>query len=135
MAVRDTFNAIAPALATDVNADAFLGFAVDQLNPVVFGRQYELAVAYLAAHMLTIARRSEEGGPAGGGSGPVTSERAGEVSRQYGQMSVTGKGDLAYYNTTPFGMEFLRIRRLRVGTRMFAASDDFFSNLGRSDDG
>lgn len=129
MAVRDTFDAIAPALATDPLADTFLEFAVDQMNPVVWGKVYELGVAYLAAHMLTIARRTEAAGPSGGGSGPITSKRAGQVAIQYGQMSSSANSDLTYYQNTPYGIEFLRLRKSRAGTHMFSTSPGFFTRL------
>lgn len=128
MAVRDTFNTIAPGLATDPLADAMIDIAAGLLEFTVWKDKYELGVAYLAAHMLTVARRSEESGPGGGGSGPVTGERAGEVSRQYGLATIVGK-DMAYYGTTPFGLIFLNIQRMVPGTRMFSTAEDFFTRL------
>lgn len=121
--VRDLFNAVAAGLAADPLADTMIEIAASRLNPAVFGRQYALATAYLAAHMLALSRRDEEAGGVGG-AGPITGERAGEVSRNYGQVNFGGK-DLAYWGSTPHGVEFLNILRTRSATKMFTTSDEF----------
>lgn len=128
MAVRDTFNIVAPEFETDPNADGMLTIAANRLSPKVFGKQYELATAYLAAHLLAIARRAQTSGSGGGGVGPVTGERAGEVSRNYGSINFGGK-DLAYWGSTPYGVEFLNIRNARPGTRGFTTYEGFFGEL------
>jgi len=134
MAVRDTFDLIAPEFSADPNADGMLTLAANRISPAVFGSQLELAVAYLAAHMLALSRRAEQSGGGGGGVGPVTGERAGEVSRNYGSVNFGGQ-DLAYYASTPYGLEYLNIRRGRAGTRMFATTPNFFGDLGSNSDG
>lgn len=132
MAVRDTFNLIAPEFENDPNADGMLSLAAERLEPKVFGKQYELATSYLAAHMLALSRRAQSSGNGGGGVGPVTGERAGEVSRNYGSVNFGGQ-DIAYYGSTPYGLEFLNIRRARPGTKPFSTSENFFSDLWDSD--
>lgn len=59
----------------------------------------ELAIAYLAAHMLTISTRH-------GNSGNVNSETEGSLSRSFG-------GNLSddVLGTTSYGVEFVRLRR------------------------
>jgi len=121
MAVRDTFNLVAEEFATNANADAMLTLAAKRLNPIVFQGDLELAVAYLAAHMLALSTRAA-GGAAG--VGPVTGERAGEVSRNYG-MSNFGDKNTMLYGSTIYGIEFLNIVRSRAGTKMFNTSDAF----------
>ena len=128
MALRDTFNTIAPGLATDPLADDILAIAAGLLEYTVWLDKYELGVAYLAAHMLAISRRAEENGPGGGGSGPVTGARAGEVSVQFGQSTIVSK-DMAYYGTTPYGLIFLNLMRMVPGTKMFTTAANFFDQL------
>lgn len=115
--IRDLFNAVAAGLASDPLADTMIDIAATRINPGVFGRQYPLAVAYLAAHMLALSRRDEASGGIGG-VGPLTGERAGEVSRNYGQVNFGGK-DVAYWGSTQYGLEFLNILRSRPGTKLF----------------
>lgn len=70
-------------------------------NQVNFGSKpiKDLATAYLAAHMLTISKRS-------GNSGPISSEKEGDLSRNFG--GAVGSG---YYNSTSYGLEFKRLAR------------------------
>src|SRR5690606_14233886 len=54
-ASRDILNAIAPEFADEPRADLFLTMAAQRIRPSAFGVLYGQAVAYLAAHMLTMS--------------------------------------------------------------------------------
>lgn len=113
MALAETLALIAPDVASSENASGGLALAQAQLSEKVFGGQYELAVAYLAAHMLTIGKR---GGGASGGQ--VKSIKEGELQISYTDAGASQGADLG---STPYGAEFLRIRRSVVFTPMTSA--------------
>lgn len=93
---------IAPQMATLEPAvrQRFLNYASAQ---VAFGTGLvrKLAIANLAAHNFT--KRS-------GIAGAVTSEREGDLSRNYG----SGVADLGGLGSTAYGQEFMRIRDSQV---------------------
>lgn len=118
MAVLDTLKAIAPQYESigDDTLNTYITLAAQRIAPAVFGEVYEQAVAYLAAHMLVMNRDRK------GASGPVTSERAGEVARSYGfSPDYTN----SYYGATGYGREFLSLRRSRVDTKPLSTMGDF----------
>lgn len=65
------------------------------------GTTRDMAIAYLAAHMLTVSGRS-------GIAGQVTSEKEGELARSYGSVS-DASGEGAGYALTSYGQEYLRM--------------------------
>lgn len=104
MIIAQIIEDIAPELASidPDRRDRVIALAENQVGKKVFGDLYDLAVAYLAAHMLSIADRQ-------GRSGQVTGLREGDLQIQFG--SVSGSGGL---NSTSYGEEFLRIRSFVV---------------------
>lgn len=92
---------IAPELADEDSSriDLFLGFAALSVNESVWGTKYDLGVAVMAAHLLTMANR-------GGNGGPVTSEKVGDLARSYGQM-----GDKDSLMATSYGQWFVQLRK------------------------
>lgn len=100
MAIDDVLLDIAPE-TNDVTAakrSRVISYAEAQVD---FGQGtvYELAVAYLAAHILTISGRS-------GTSGPVASKNEGDLSISYAATS-----NLEGLKSTSYGMEYLRMVR------------------------
>lgn len=95
--------AIAPELASvDVaRRTTILDLAKTRISDKVFGTDYSLAVAYVAAHMLTMSARA-------GAGGAISSESEGALSRSY----TIGNGD--GYNATSYGREYLLLRKQRV---------------------
>ena len=96
---------VAPELAavTDVGSQtALLNEAQAQLSPAIdnWGALYRQGVLYLTAHLATLALRR--------GSGPVTAESVGQLSRSYANL-VNLHG---YYGTTAYGVEFMRLVKL-----------------------
>jgi hypothetical protein len=100
---------IAPEFASvlDARVQRFIDRAKLSVNEDIFGRVYDLAVAYLAAHMLAMAVAPSSGG---GGIGLiVTQEKVGDLSRSYADTSAVATD--AALSRTRFGDEFLRLRR------------------------
>lgn len=94
---------VAPELV-DVSVsriDRFIDFAKLSVNESVWGTKYDLGVAVMTAHLLTVSGRS-------GSGGPITSEKVGELAQSYGQVNVSGDEYLA---TTSYGQWFLQLRR------------------------
>lgn len=113
LTLRQTFDAIAPAYATHAGVDDMLTLATQRVDLGVLGDQASLAVSYLAAHMLELAQRAANGTV---GVGPITGERAGQVSRNYAQPNWSGT-PLQYYGSTQYGVEYLNIIRATAGTK------------------
>lgn len=107
MAILDTLSCIAPefdALAETIRT-CIIGLAENQVSESVFGVDYEAAVAYLAAHMLTLRQRND------GNGGAVTLKREGDLQLQY---AIPSANITAGLYLTAYGVEFLRIRNLHV---------------------
>lgn len=92
---------IAPELADEDSSRIyrFIEFAALSVNETIWGSKYDLGVAVMAAHLLTMAGR-------GGTGGPVTSEKVGDLSRSYGQM-----GDKDSLMATSYGQWFVQLRK------------------------
>lgn len=120
MAVLDTVKAIAPtatASLTDDQIEVFIALAQDRMSPAVWGsRLYSQGVAYLAAHLLTITNRGSAGGGSGA-AGPVKQEMAGRVMVSY--ATTTAAAAAEGLDSTPYGQEFLALRRKLPGVRPF----------------
>ena len=104
MTIAQIIEDIAPELAsvdTD-RRDRIIALAENQVSAKVFGDLYETAVAYLAAHMLTVAGRQ-------GNAGAIGSISEGQLSIGY-QAGQNVSGLMA----TSYGQEFARLRRQRV---------------------
>lgn len=121
MAVLDTVKAIAPtqtASMTDDEINVFIELAVGRLGPCQWGNLYSQGVAYLAAHLLTITARGGAGGGTGA-SGPVQQEMAGRVMVSYANAA-SSSGSGSDLGSTPYGQEFLALRRKLAALRPFS---------------
>lgn len=96
----DLISIIAPELVGNPNLTGAIDMAEGQVAAGHCKRSE--AVAYLAAHILTVAGR-------GGTGGAVTSETEGSLSRGYG---ATGTASL---DSTSYGNEVQRLNRLCYG--------------------
>lgn len=84
--------------------------------------EYQVAVASLAAHNLIM----EQVRDADGAQGPITGERAGEVSRQYGFNSNGVRED--GLNLTSPGRRYLDLLKGRANTKFSSTSPYFQAN-------
>ena len=118
--IEDVFDAIAPQYATEDPARiaTFTALAKEQIALNVFGGMYNQAVAYLTAHLMTLAdRQLAGGGSSWGAGGPVNSASTGGVSVSYGWDIAWGKWD-ADLISTPYGVWFLTQWNKRRGSGM-----------------
>ncbi|NBI40162.1 DUF4054 domain-containing protein [[Haemophilus] felis] len=74
-----------------------------------WGRLYERGVMALTAHFLAVQKRIALSG--GNAEKPVVAESAGELSASYAMSIATSSLD-EFYQTTAYGQEFLRLRKL-----------------------
>lgn len=108
--------AIAPEFTDDPRAETFLEIAASLHTASAWGTAvYETAMAYFAAHLLTVADQAVAG--AAGASGPVTSRSAGDLSETYANAQGSSSAWDALLSTTSYGRMYLYLR----GTRAAAA--------------
>lgn len=93
---------IAPALAVNANAPLYITAAREELNACMYGANYEKAVAYLAAHTMTLALDPMR---SGGAAGAVTSKSEGQLSISYGAGAAGGTD----WGQTSYGMALIRL--------------------------
>lgn len=103
MAIIDVFRDIAPEFSAISNEQVqrFIGYVTCHVSQSVFGCDYELAVAYLAADMMSITKRSAAT------TGMITSKREGDLALGYKVPD-----DTSYVTT--YGQKFLQLRALHV---------------------
>lgn len=108
------FAAVAPQYASTPVAtlNTLYGLAEHTVNDDVWTDWAEHGKALLVAHMLAMAER-------GSASGPVESERVGDLSRTYAIATTTSTDDDSL-NETAYGREFLRVRRGLTVSPFFA---------------
>jgi hypothetical protein len=104
MAILDILHDIAPQFTDDAKNNRFILYAEPQVSEDFFGDLYDLAVANLTAHMLTISTRS------GSVSGFINNMREGDRSKGY---STPNAKDVDFM-TTSYGVEFVRLRNMCV---------------------
>lgn len=111
---RELLKTIAPELASepDERLDTFLTLAAQRVGPKAFGRVYQQAVAYLAAHLLTVSNRARDTGMAA--AGPVASVGTGGLSVSFGAVVAMGDESLS---TTSYGLEFIELRESRPSSK------------------
>ncbi len=127
---RDLVRCLAPEFETtdDAIVDKFICFAQMRIKPGKFPTtincsgysELDLAVGYVAAHLLTKAA------PPGSGSstipgGEVTQEKVGDLSRSYSSTAAGGSSTTdggGAYNSTRYGREFLQMMKGLIITPM-----------------
>lgn len=110
LTLSETFDIIAPHLASSSRKDDYLDFAETELDSGAWGALYERAASNLAAHLLTMAPSDGVGVEQ---AGQITSKSAGELSQTTNGLSAaTSLGDQALAQTA-YGVEFMRLRNSR----------------------
>ena len=96
------FKKMFPEFAGESNPrlQLFVDFAILNVNRTVWAEKADRAESLLTAHFLTLANRDGVGGP-------VTSERVGDLSRNYGTIKSDNE-DLAQ---TAYGQMFLTMMK------------------------
>ncbi len=100
---------IAPEFSSvlDARIIRFINRAKVSVNQDVFDTKYDLAVTYLAAHMLSVSAETSGGSAI---SQIVVSEKVGDLQRAY-QNTESTTADPSSLSRTRYGTEFLRLRR------------------------
>ncbi len=109
-----------PDPADDTIIELYIDLASETVDPTVFRKVYKQAVVYLAAHLKAMDDRAAASGSVGGGAvGPITGERAGEVSINYGFAGSSGNfaGENEGLRSTHWGRRFVALRRSRQGVK------------------
>lgn len=90
---------IAPLIWDTILADVALEVGT------IYGTKQEIAQRYLAAHKLTLSNPESGRNPLA--SGPITSEKTGQLAVSYGSLQNGAGNNL---DSTIYGQEFKRIR-------------------------
>ena len=107
---RDLLDFVAPEFEdlADGVKDQAIAFAGQRISAEAFGRLYQQAIAYLAAHILASARGDVSSGEAGA-IGQITSIRTGDL--QIGGQALAGvEGANASLASTSYGQRYLEIK-------------------------
>lgn len=91
----------APELTGNALLQIYLDFAKTFVNETKWGVKYKASVCLLTAHFVTLSIRGA------GSSGPITSERVGELAVSYGSASDKADELLA----TTYGTMYLQYRK------------------------
>lgn len=108
MAVIDVLHDIAPQFTDDIVNARFITYAEPQVSEDVFNGSYELATAYLTAHLLTLASRS--GSQGGSLAGFLNNIKEGDRALGYTAPQIK---DVDLFSTI-YGVEFVRLRNMFV---------------------
>lgn len=121
-ASSDKLRALFPEFATDpldVVVDLFISTASGQISLTKWANYYEIGALTLAAHMLAVRKRSAAaaastlGMPVGG----LTALSTGDESISFGAVgAATADGEDVSLRTTPYGLEYLRLKSMLVLT-------------------
>ena len=107
--IDDTLLIIAPWASSVAQATRYATIEIATALTSFGCDQRDIAIAYLAAHMLSLADPERNGA-----AGQVTSETEGDLSRSYG--SVSGTSNNPYYAQTSYGMQYEQMMRSNIMT-------------------
>lgn len=121
MTALELFRQMAPELADipDDRVQLELDFQGDAVSRDKYGKYWERAVIYLAAHSLTLSQLIQSGsaGSAAITGGQIVMEKEGDLQRQYGSGtaggSASGDGD-SLLRKTAYGLLFLSLRDMLI---------------------
>lgn len=109
----DLFRKVVAPEFSDVNTypnstlDLFAAEAECEVSATAWGCRYDRAVALITAHLISMSKKSSEGGS--GGTGQIKKVKVGQLEREYDVGS--GSDSSNSYNLTVYGKEFLRLRK------------------------
>ena len=116
----EILSAIAPQFDDATGRQTILDLSESRTSETRFGNQRPEAVAYRAAHVLTLT--SQTGAWSGGGSGSINSKTEGSLSVSFG--NTTSKDDDAFLSQTGYGKMLLELIRSR-GPAMMVTGQPF----------
>ena len=92
----------------DARIQLFIDDSIVILNESYWGDKYDLGVAYLSAHLLTMGTKSENGDDDAVSS--IASQAVDGVSISFNSPAINTLDD-AYYSSTAYGQRYLALRR------------------------
>jgi Protein of unknown function (DUF4054) len=98
MTIEQILDTIAPQFSTNPAKSSYIEMAMLRTSTCQFGNKYDMAVAYRAAHDMTVAGEGSDSGVSYGGL--VVSEREGDLSRSYADLSTKATGYSSLLSTT-----------------------------------
>ena len=112
MTTLATFRIQCPELSSvdDATVNHYLALTAARLEPSVWGVHYQQGLILLAAHLLTLRARTASAAAGATGAGPVSQIKTGELTVVWGAVAGVVGTD-AQYATTPYGVEYLNLRR------------------------
>ncbi len=106
MSASTILSTIAPQFDSTAGKDTYLEFAALQVNEDFFGTdRYDYAVAYMAAHLLTLDTNYSVVGLS---SGAVTSKKEGDLTVNF--ATISGINIDPTLGQTSYGRQFLQLR-------------------------
>ena len=105
-----------PAVASDSLLESLAAEASLQMDAVAWGTWFDMGVNLFVAHNLALIQKQQRnqraGQVPGGITGPLASKSVGEASASYDNSSLV-IADGAEWNSTMYGIKWLRLSRLR----------------------
>ncbi|NJR73245.1 MAG: DUF4054 domain-containing protein [Scytonema sp. CRU_2_7] len=97
--------------ADDARVDDFISLASFIVAESIFADKYQYALALVVAHQLTLDAQGGGNSTTSGSGilGGITSEKEGDLSRNYAGMSSNISERSLYFMSTPFGRELLQL--------------------------
>lgn len=117
MTIAEVIEDIAPEFNNENPARIarFIGYAELQVSENAFGKKYDLAVAYMTAHMLSLSGRNDSEGT-NGTPGTITQKREGDLSLSFALPQGLAQSNDGTLVLTSYGIEFLRLRDICIIT-------------------
>jgi hypothetical protein len=102
MSASSVLSVIASKYDSVANRNEFIALAELRVNRCWFGEKADLAVAYMAAHLITLD--GENSIRSNGEAGSITSKREGDLAISFSSTSVAGDGE--DLNLTHYGVQY-----------------------------
>ena len=117
MTIAEVISDIAPEFDNEDPAriDRFIGYAESQVSSNEFLTKYDLAVAYLTAHVLSLSGRNDTEGT-NGNAGNITQKKEGDLSLSFALPSALNNSQDGTLMSTSYGLEYLRLRDMCIIT-------------------
>lgn len=111
---------------SDGDVRVFIGLAEPLISQRRFGRKYEQALAYLAAHKMKMSGLGTQiGSGTIGDTIGLSSVSEGETSVSFSNNQAGNTSADAEYGLTVYGMQFLQLRRSCIITIVSAGVSDY----------
>lgn len=116
MTLNDTFKLLAPEFRTvsDDEIDMWMSLAKPFVSKKQFGKLYNQALAYFAAHLMKLSGMGNDTYGTVADALRLSSVSEGNTSISFNSGAFTSESIDAELNLTPYGIAFRRIRRICI---------------------